>query len=380
MPKRGGKPRKRKDGRWEYRFYVKDEGGVRLRRVSVFGRTAEEALKKGRELELKAQKGLLPQPSAMTFAQAAEEWLGRKALTRGATTLRAYRREIAYALPYIGPLRLQAVKPLDIRRMLDALAKKGLSPRTLKKVLERVRAVFKEALAHEVIARDPTAAIRIEAPTRTKAGRALEPEEAEALLRAFDAWPTPGVGLALRLCLALGLRAGEALALKWGDIDLEAGTLTIRRAWTALGGKGTLTEPKTPAARRTLPVPKATLERLRARWEALLAEGFRPEEAKELWVVPGKDPSKPLNPHSLNHALRKIAARLGIPRLRVHDLRHSYGSFLLANGAPLELVSERMGHANPSITLNVYRHLLGHERQAWVVDPEDLLSRPRPKA
>lgn len=379
MPRKGSKPRRRADGRWEARAYLRGEGGE-YRRVSVYGRTAEEALRKARELQTQHDRGLLPKKDPQTFAAFAEGWLLRKEKTLAPKTLANYRREVGYLLPYLGPKKLQNIKPLDIRQALDALAAHGLGPRGLRKALIHLRAIFREALALELVHRDPTAAIRIEAPTRTKAGRALEPEEAEALLRAFDAWPTPGVGLALRLCLALGLRAGEALALKWGDIDLEAGTLTIRRAWTALGGKGTLTEPKTPSARRTLPVPKATLERLRARWEALLAEGFRPEEAKELWVVPGKDPSRPLNPHSLNHALRKIAARLGIPHLRVHDLRHSYGSFLLANGAPLELVSERMGHANPSITLNVYRHLLGHERQAWVLDPEDLLSRPRPKA
>jgi len=75
-----------------------------------------------------------------------------------------------------------------------------------------------------------------------------------------------------------------------------------------------------------------------------------------------------------------MVKRLGLPPIRVHDLRHTYGSLLLARGAPLELVSERLGHANPSITLNIYRHLLGHERVAWVVDPEDLVGRPRAEA
>jgi integrase len=77
--------------------------------------------------------------------------------------------------------------------------------------------------------------------------------------------------------------------------------------------------------------------------------------------------------------LKRITERLGIPPLRVHDLRHSYGSHMLAQGAPLELVAERMGHANPNITLETYRHLLEHERRGWVLDPEDLLA-PRAKA
>ena len=77
--------------------------------------------------------------------------------------------------------------------------------------------------------------------------------------------------------------------------------------------------------------------------------------------------------------MKRIVERLGIPPVRVHDLRHSYGSHMLASGAPLELVSERMGHANPNITLGVYRHLLEQERQGFVMDPEDLLQ-PRAQA
>ena len=380
MPRKGLRARKRKDGRWEVRPYLRHEDGT-LRRVSVFGKTAEEALRKARELVAQHEKGLLPRKDPRTFAAFAQEWLARKEEVLAAKTLDNYRREVGYLLPYLGPLKLQAIKPLDIRRAFDRLAAQGLGLRARQKALTHLRAIFKEALALELVHRDPTAAIRLEAPTRGKAGRALEPEQAEALLKAFDSWPTWEVGMALRLCLAMGLRAGEALGLKWGDIDLGAGTLTIRRAWTALGGKGILTAPKTPSALRTLPVPQATLSRLKARWEEFLAAGVRPRDLREAWLFPSpKDPSKPLNPYSLAHALRKMTARLGIPPVRVHDLRHSYGSLLLANGAPLELVSERLGHANPSITLNVYRHLLGHERAAWVVDPEELVARPKAEA
>ena len=379
MPKRGSTPRRRKDGLWEVRVYV-EEGG-RLVRRSFYGKTAREAKTKSEDFLAKFRMGLIPRRDPRTFAEFAQAWLERKARVRGASTIRAYRREVAYLLPYLGSKRLQDVKPQDVRHALDALAREGLSQRTLRKVLERARAIFKEALALELVVRDPTAGVRVEVPSRPPVGRALEPHEAEALLRAFDAWPTWEVGMALRLCLALGLRAGEALGLTWGDVDLEGGTLTIRRAWTALGGRGLLTEPKTARSRRALPVPQGTLERLRARYKELLEGGLSPEDLREAWVFPGgKDPNQPLNPHTLGHALRKITARLGLPPVRVHDLRHTYGSLLLANGAPLELVSERMGHANPTITLGIYRHLLGHERAAWVVDPEDLIGRPRAKA
>lgn len=377
MPKRGAKPRRHASGLWEVRVYVVEDG-KRVRR-SFYGKTAKEAQAKAAEYQVKHRLGLIPKRDPRTFAEFAGAWLERKARVRGPTTIRAYERELRYLLPTLGSKRLQDITPSDIRAALDALARKGLSPRSLRKVLERARAVFREALALELVARDPTAAVRVEVPSRPPVGRALEPHEVEALLAAFDAWPTWEVGMALRLCLALGLRAGEALALRWEDVDLEAGVLHVRRAWTAMGGRGVLTEPKTPSSRRSIPIPHATLARLRARYQELLELGIPPEELRLAWVFPGRT-GGPLNPHTLGHALRKMTTRLGLPPIRVHDLRHTYGSLLLANGAPLELVAERMGHANPSITLGIYRHLLAHERAAWVVDPEELTSRPRGQA
>ncbi len=334
MPAKGLKPRKRADGRWEARPYLRMEDGT-LKRVSVFGATAEEALRKARELVALHEKGLLPRKDPRTLLAFTEAWLDRKARVLAPKTMANYRREVGYFLRHLGHKRLQDIRPLDIRQALDRMAAEGLGVRARQKALLHLRALFREALALEVVARDPTAAVRLEGGPRAKAGRSLEPHEAEALLAAFDAWPTWEVGTALRLCLALGLRAGEALGLKWGDLDLEEGTLTVRRAWTALEGRGHLTGPKTPSARRTLPVPQATLTRLKARWEELLERGFRPKDLRELWLFPSsKDPSRPLNPHTLAHALRKMTSRLGIPPVRVHDLRHSYGSLLLANGAP----------------------------------------------
>ncbi|GIW24743.1 MAG: hypothetical protein KatS3mg069_1010 [Meiothermus sp.] len=175
--------------------------------------------------------------------------------------------------------------------------------------------------------------------------------------------------------LNMGLRVGECLGLKWQDINLEEGTLTVRRTYS----HGRESDPKTPSSVRTLPIPYSTLERLkqyRDWWQEQLKEPPPPG----MWVFPGNDPARPLEYNAPGRALRRIVERLGIPTLRVHDLRHSYGSHMLANGAPLELVAERLGHANATITLSIYRHVLEHERRGWVVDLETLLTQPRAKA
>lgn len=385
MPRLTNKPRKRKDGRFEVRLTLR-ENGVPVQ-VSVYAQTAAEAERKARDLKTRAERGQFTRDRSTT-AGYARLWLERKAKEVRPRTAELYRLELSYALPSLqdpeapdplGSRPLQEVKPGHIREVLDSLAER-YSLRTVKMVRQRLWQVFRDALDMELVFRNPVDPVRIKTPrgqAKSKAGRALEPHEVAALLAALDQHPDPRTALALRLMLACGLRRGEALGLQWQDLDLEAGTLTVTRAWTDDGKRGVLTLPKTNTSGRTLPIPHATLERLqqyRARYTERLGEPRR-----DAWVFPGNDPSKPLNPHAPNWALKRITERLGIPPLRVHDLRHSYGSHMLANGAPLELVAERMGHANANITLGVYRHVLEHERKGWIIDPEDLLG-PRAKA
>lgn len=385
MPRLTNKPRKRKDGRFEVRLTLR-ENGVSVQ-VSVYGQTAAEAERKARDLKTRAERGQFTRDRSTT-AGYARLWLERRAKEVRPRTAELYQLELSYALPSLndpeardplGSRPLQEVKPAHIREVLDGLSKR-YSIRTVKMVRQRLWQVFRDALDMELVYRNPVDPVRIKTPrgqAKSKAGRALEPHEVAALLAALDQHKDLRTALALRLMLACGLRRGEALGLQWQDLDLGAGTLTVARAWTDDGKRGVLTLPKTHTSGRTVPIPHATRERLQ-QYRAWYAERLG-EPRPEAWVFPGNDPSKPLNPHAPNWALKRITERLGIGPLRVHDLRHSYGSHMLANGAPLELVAERMGHANPNITLGVYRHVLEHERKGWIIDPEDLLG-PRAKA
>ncbi|GIW32660.1 MAG: site-specific integrase [Meiothermus sp.] len=355
--------------------------------VSVYGKTAAEAERKARDLKTRAERGQFTRDRSTT-AGYARLWLERKSREVRPRTAELYRLELGYALPSLtdpeapdplGSRPLQEVKPAHVREVLDGLMGR-YSLRTVKMVRQRLWQVFRDALDMELVYRNPVDPVRIKAPrgqAKSKAGRALEPHEIAALLSALDDHKDPRTALALRLMLACGLRRGECLGLQWGDLDLEGGTLTVARAWARGGGPGRVTLPKTLTSARTVPIPHATLERLKTYrlWYTERLGEPRPGS----WLLPGNDPSKPLDANAPNHALKRLTERLGINPLRVHDLRHSYGSHMLANGAPIELVAERMGHANPNITLGVYRHVLEHERRGWILDPEDLLG-PRAKA
>lgn len=363
MPRRGkgeGSIRRRKDGRWEGAFTVGATARGWPKRVSVYGRTRQEVAAKLAELAAKYHKGLFAQPQTLTVGEWASAWLDRKAADIRPSTLAMYRHEVSLALPTLGTLRLQAVQPVHIRHVLDGLAGQ-YATRTVRMVRQRLHQLFEEALTLELIYRNPAAPVKVKASNNQRIGRSLQPSEVGRLLEALDRYNDARISLVIRLILTLGLRKGEALGLQWPDVDFERGSITIQRT----SRLGQTAPTKTVAGQRTLPLPPDLAQRIRSYRESFDLPGLA-------WVFPGKDPNKPLDYNTPNHTLRRLCQRLGLPPVRIHDLRHTYGSLLLAKGAPVELVSRRMGHANPNITLGVYRHLLEHEEKQWVLEAEEL--------
>jgi integrase len=372
-------------GKWVAQLtWVDPATGRKLKREKhcATRKEAEQALA---QMVAEQARGLLMDPSRLTTRDFALEYLRR--LEREGlrpNSIRLAQGELAYALPSLkdpkahdplGRMRLQEVKPVHVRAAVDRVIEAGYAPRTVARVLMRLKALFREALRLELVARNPAEAIQVRLPKGEKAARALEPEEVARLLEAAEASRSRDMALLLRLMLETGLRRGEALALQWGDVDLERGEVRVWRAWAKVGSKGAFTSLKTPTAKRVVPLPLGLLRRLKARKEELL-ERLNPEEVDGLHLVGGV---KPVDPDAFNHYLRRLAEKAGLGRVRVHDLRHTWATLALSRGIPLEVVSERLGHASPTITLNVYRHLLEEERRGYVLDLEDLLF-PGPRA
>ena len=377
-----GNVRQRPNGLWECRFYVTEPDGIHRRRVSVYAPSQKEALQKAHEYQVQHSRGLVARPDRRRFGDFAKEVLERHTRGKAPNTRRNYQRELALALEHLGDIPLQKLTPHNLRRMLDRIGEKH-SPRTLGKVLERVRLVLREALALELIHRDPSAAVRLpRASERDKAAQHLEPPQVRLLLEYAEASKSPTMALLLRVLVQLGLRKGEALGLQWRDVDFKEATLRVERQYTLQGNKADIGPLKTRAARRVLPLPADLLARLQARYEALCSEGFRPQDLQNAFVF-GLD--RPLDVNAPNHFLRRLMERIRadhpeFPEVRIHDLRHTAASLMLARGLDLSLVADKLGHATPSVTLGVYRHLLQEERRAGVLALEDLLSGSRHRA
>jgi len=163
------------------------------------------------------------------------------------------------------------------------------------------------------------------------------------------------------VALALGLRQGEALGLRWPDIDLEAGTLSVQRSLQRVNGEWLSPEPKTTRSRRTVPLPGPVTVALREHRARQLVERLRLGAAwqGERWgdLVFADEAGGPLSGFHVSRPFKALLAVAGLPPMRYHDLRHGAASLMAAQGVPARVAMEILGHSQISTTMNIYAHV-----------------------
>jgi integrase len=258
--------------------------------------------------------------------------------------------------PGIGHHRLDALKPHHLVALYNEKLAAGLSPSSVRQIHSVVRRALSVAvkwqLLHQNVATlvDPPKVTRVEVEPLTS-------EEAQQLLRAL-----PGNRLEARwiVGLALGLRQGEVLGLWWDDVDLEAGTLRVRRALQRQRVNGLVfIEPKTSRSRRTVSLPEPLVDALRAHRSRQLQERLA---AGSMWkgseCVFTTECGAPIDPRNDYRAFKMLLGVAGLRDVRLHDLRHTAASLLLLQGVAPRVVMEVLGHSQISLTMNTYSHVV----------------------
>jgi integrase len=167
--------------------------------------------------------------------------------------------------------------------------------------------------------------------------------------------------------LTLGLRKGELLGLRRSDIDFGDATLTVRQALQRVGGRLVLVEPKTARSRRVVPVPPPTLAALRAYQRRQKADQLAAGPAwRDTGLVFTTHLGGPLEPRNVNRSWYAIRSRAGLTGFRLHDLRHSCASFMLAAGASPRTLMKTLGHSQIGLTMNTYTHVLPEIERAAI--------------
>ncbi len=206
----------------------------------------------------------------------------------------------------------------------------------------------------------------------------LTPIEAQRLLQAAQ---DDRLAALWRVALSLGLRRGETLGLRWCDVDLDNGTLRITVNLQRINGKLVLVKPKTKESQRTLPLPTSLIPALRQHkvWqlqEKLLA-GSRWRDHDLVFCT---SVGTPISPRNLLRSLQALLDRAGLPRMRFHDLRHSCATLLLAQGVPVKVVQEILGHTDPRVTLGIYQHVVMEDRRQAAAIMDVLLGEAQEEA
>ncbi len=343
------------DGKW---CAVVDLGyinGTRKRKV-IYGDTRKEVAEKLKVVLREQQQGLPVATERQTLAQFFTKWLEDTiAPNRRAKTYRSYEQMArCHILPMLGRIQLARLEPQQVQALLTQKQAEGLSPRTVAYIRAILRQALNRALKWGLVARN--VATLVDPPTVEQFKiRPLNPTQAGQLLEAARGDRLEAL---YRVALSLGLRQGEALGLRWEDVDLEGRVLHVRVALQAVKGKLELVEPKTDNARRTLPLPAALAASLKVHRARQLEERLKAGGAWQDWgLVFTTRNGTPIHPRNLVRAFHALLQRAGMEAMRFHDLRHSCLSLLAAQGIPARMAMEIAGHSDIRLTQNVYTHV-----------------------
>jgi integrase len=329
----------------------------RRRRKVVYAKTFAEARRRLAEVQRATEAGLPVTPARLTVAAFVEQFLSAVEPSIRPRTHKRYAELLRlHVVPAIGSAPLAKLSPQQVQVMLNGI---GRSPQTVAHVRAALRRALTFGQRWGVVARN--AAALTEAPHVVRAEPpVLSPAEARRFL---DAIRRTRLEALYAVALGVGLREGEAFGLKWCDFDLDAGTLTVRRSLVRLKGGPVLAEPKTARSRRTVALPSVAVAALREhrrhQLEERLVAGERWEGLGD-WdgLVFTTTIGTPLWAGDVLRDLRAHLERAGLPRLRFHDLRHSAASLMLAQGVPVRVVMETLGHSTITTTANIYQHVL----------------------
>jgi integrase len=362
-------PRKNKDGKViGYRgSYI-----VNGKRYYVSAKTKTETEQKLRQAMTDADRGLTFDAGTLTLRDYLYRWLNDSVRdTVRDTTFERY-EQIArlHIEPALGGVRLKALTPTHVRGLYkDKLQSR--SPRTVQYIHITLHKALKQAVSDGLIPRNVTEAVK-PPQIRREEIHPLMPEQVNALLSAAR-----GDRLEALYVLAIhtGLRQGELLGLKWDDVDLEEGTLQVRRTLTTAKGGLVLSTPKTKGSRRTVKLTQSAIEALRSHLQRQLGEIDR---AGSLWEENGlifaSEKGEPLDRRgTVKYQFKKLLKCAGLPDIRFHDLRHTCATLLLGRNVNPKIVSEMLGHASIAITLDTYSHVLPNMQNEAAKAMEDAL-------
>jgi len=338
-----------------YRTVIHYNGHV----VTAMAATTQESRKLAKEKLEKLPKAIgnkiaLPQ-SKIALAEYIISWLddAHKHQIAHSTWKRYRALAIHHIIPVIGLIPLRKIVPSDIQSVLTVMREAGQSPRSQQQARALLSVALGEAEANEYIPSNPVKKVRIP----VNKSREIEPLSIEEVKRLLETYKGTFMSARLHIALLCGLRQGEALGLRWQDIDLVNGVLEVRNQIQMIDGQLQLTGLKTERSRRSLVLTSGSLEslKLHKRFVQEMRSGYGSQWEENDLVFPSVDGSPKQSTVDFNDWKR--ALRLcGIRPRRLHDARHTAATLMYGQGVGIEVISRALGHSSSAITSKLYVH------------------------
>ncbi|OSC32048.1 site-specific integrase [Mycobacterium vulneris] len=369
-----GSYRQRPNGLWEASTRYTTADGER-KRLSVYGKTRAEARGKLNDARKRIAEGAPPRDDKQTVGSWLESWrtTALPASSRKATTQELYAnlcRKHLEGDTKLAALRLDQIRPTHIESLVMRLRGKDLSDSTVRQVYTVLRAALDIAVRDGLLAANPTAKVKRPAVT-PKEARYLSTEDVRRLLSHLD-------GLRYRLAVlvlaATGMRRGEVAGLRWADVDLTKGELTVAGVVVRVSGALAWTAPKTDRSRRRIPLTTGLIAELKKHRKTQIAERLH---AGDQWVETGAvfatEAGGWLDPRNLLRTVEIAAGKAGMENVGAHTLRHSAAVGWLESGVHIKAAADLLGHASISITGDLYGHTSDDAARAAVKGLGDAL-------
>jgi integrase len=352
------------DGLWCGVALLGYDSHGRMIRKMVTAKSRAEVTRKLARLRREIDAGQVTTAKTLTLAELMTRWF-EDVLSRevARSTFDNYHTVVKYhVLPMLGKRKVTDIKVADVDRLLAAKLSGGLSPSTV----HRIRALISQCLDQGVRWSEvSTNVARLSRPPKMvrPEGRTLTQEQAQSLLATLKGHRHESLYL---LMLSTGMRRGEALGLKWDDVNLDAGVARVKRNLKREGGRLVTADTKTLKSRRAVNLPVPVIETLLENRELQAKERV---ELGAAWIATDfvftTSIGTPIDPRNLYREF--------LGHWHPHELRHSAASLMLASGVKLQVVSEVLGHSSIRMTADVYGHILDPDRQQAAVAMSNVL-------
>ena len=353
-----GNIRKRKDGRWEGR-YTAGHDPVTGKQIfkNVLGKTQNEVKEKLKKALVEAGQVDFTKLGQYTVGTWMDTWFENVAKIKvRPSSHQTYKGYIDnHIKPNIGKIPLGKLTTMDLQKFYRKLLTKGrverieskdqpkgLSAKTVRNINQVISSAMDLAVAQKIILTNPTNACELP-KVEHKEMQTIPAEQLQAFL---DEARATGVYEMYYIELATGLRRGELLGLKWTDIDWKNGIIKVRRQVARVDGQIVEAPLKTKNSYRAVTVSQQAIEVLTQ----------QKAKTNDQYVFPSPN-GGPISPDSVNNMLGRVLERAGIPKVRFHDLRHTFATIALQNGVDIKTVSGMLGHFSAGFTLDTYAHV-----------------------